>query len=151
MIKRGFEIVRDEMRKHKDAVIDLPMRATKHAVACDLGSPIGVIIPAGGRTLIWTDVKSFFGEDEALLMNVRSSMGMKGIMMANSQGWIESDYHNNVKNDGNLGIALFNFGEEDFVIEAGDKVAQLMFIKKLEAAGTETDTLRAGGYGHTGK
>lgn len=148
---RGFIPVKEDMRKHPEVDIILPTKATKHSVACDVYSPVNITIPAGGRVLIWTDVKSYFGTDEALLMNVRSSMGMKGIMMANSQGWVESDYFSNPDNDGNLGIALFNFGEENYIINIGDRIAQLMFIKKLNADNTETEIERSGGYGHSGK
>lgn len=150
-MKRGFEVVKEEFRKHKGVEIILPTRGSKHAIAYDVYSPTKLTIKPQERVLIWTDVKSYFGEDEGLLMNVRSSMGMNGIMMGNSSGWVECDYYNNPKNDGNLGVCLYNFGTEDYNIEIGDRIAQLMFINYLTSDNGNTDKDRQGGYGSTGK
>lgn len=150
-MKRGFEVVREEFRKHKGVEITLPTRGSKHAIAYDIYSPTKLTIKPNERVLIWTDVKAYFGNDEALLMNVRSSMGMNGVMMGNSSGWVECDYYNNSKNDGNLGVCLYNFGTEDYSIEIGDRIAQVMFINYLTSENGNTDKERQGGYGSTGK
>ena len=101
--------------------------------------------------MIWTDVKARFGPDEALLINVRSSMGKQPVMLANTQGWIESDYYSNPDNDGNIGIRLFNLGQTPYKIERGQRFAQGMFIKYLIAENCNSDSERVGGIGSTGK
>lgn len=148
---RGFEIVIDAKRKHPDKEIKLPQRGSKFAVAYDIYSPVDVVIKPMEKQLIWTDVKAYFGEDEALLINVRSSMGKQPVIIANSQGWVECDYYSNPDNDGNLGVNLFNLGTTDYVINAGDRIAQCMFINYLTADSGNTDAQRMGGFGSTNK
>ena len=149
-MNRYFEVVSDKFRKNKGKII-LPTRATKSSIAYDFYSPVTITIPPMQSVMIWTDVKAHFNEDEALLLNVRSSMGKHPVMIANTQGWIESDYCNNPDNDGNIGIRLFNLGTESYVIKAGDRIVQGMFIKYLEADNGNTDTERQGGFGSSGK
>lgn len=148
---RGFEVVTAEKRKHPDAEIILPQRGTKHSIAYDLYSPIDVIIKPMEKQLIWTDVKAYFQPNEALLINVRSSMGKQPVVIANSQGWVESDYYSNPDNDGNLGVNLLNLGTTDYVINAGDRIGQCMFINYLVADNGNTETERTGGFGSTNK
>lgn len=147
---RGFEVVKDEKRK-TTGEITLPTRGTSKAIAYDIYSPIDIIINPMTNGMIWTDVKAYFQDDEALLINVRSSMGNQPIMLANTQGWVESDYYNNKKNDGNLGVNLFNLGTTPYIIKVGDRIAQCMFIKRLDSDNGNTDTIRTGGFGSTGK
>lgn len=149
-MNRYFEVVNNTHRK-TNADITLPTRATKSSIAYDFYSPIDIIIESMKSAMIWTDVKAKFNTDEALLINVRSSMGKHPIMIANTQGWIESDYYSNPDNDGNIGVRLFNLGTEPYVIKAGDRIAQGMFIKYLEADNGNTDAERNGGFGSSGK
>ena len=75
-----------------------------------------------------------------------------GIMLANSQGWIESNYYGNETNDGNLGLMFVNaFGDEPWIVKAGDKIGQCMFIKYLTAENGNSNKIRTGGFGSTGK
>lgn len=148
---RGFEVVKDEKRKHPGVQIILPQRGSKHSIAYDLYSPVDAVIKPMEKLLIWTDVKAYFKEDEALLINVRSSMGKQPVIIANSQGWVESDYYSNIDNDGNLGVNLFNLGDTDYVIKKGDRIAQCMFINYLTADSGNTDKERVGGFGSTNK
>lgn len=148
---RGFEVVTDEKRKNPGAEIKLPTRGSRYAVAYDIYSPIDMVIKPMERGFIWTDVKAYFGQDEALLINVRSSMGKQPVIIANSQGWVECDYYGNPDNDGNLGVNLFNLGTTDYVIKAGDRIAQCMFVNYLVADGGNTDAQRMGGFGSTNK
>lgn len=149
-MSRYFEIVNDTYRKTKSD-ITLPTRATKSSIAYDFYSPIDTVINPMQSVMIWTDIKAKFNADEALLVNVRSSMGKYPVMIANTQGWIESDYYSNSDNDGNIGIRLFNLGTEPYVIKVGDRVAQGMFVKYLTADNGNTDRERAGGFGSSGK
>ena len=151
IMARGFEVVTDAKRKNPGVEIKLPTRGSRYAIAYDIYSPIDAVIKPMEKQLIWTDVKAYFGTDEALLINVRSSMGKQPVMIANSQGWVECDYYGNPDNDGNLGINLFNLGTTDYVIKAGDRIAQCMFINYLVADSGNTDAQRMGGFGSTNK
>lgn len=149
-MNRYFEVVNNTHRK-TNADVTLPTRATKSSIAYDFYSPIDTVINPMQSVMIWTDIKAKFNTDEALLINVRSSMGKQPVMIANTQGWIESDYYSNPDNDGNIGVRLFNLGTEPYFIKAGDRIAQGMFIKYLEADNGNTDTERTGGFGSSGK
>lgn len=148
---RKFEVVRDEHRKHPEVEIKLPVRATKHSVAYDFYSPVSVTIQPNEKVFIWTDVKVHMYYDNALLINVRSSMGKQPIMIANTQGWIESDYADNPDNDGNIGFNLLNLGNTPYEIVAGDRIGQGMFVKYFITNDDDARNEREGGYGSTGK
>lgn len=149
-MNRYFKVVTNSYRKTAGD-ITLPTRATKSSIAYDFYAPIDTIILPMQSVMIWTDVKAKFNPDEALLINVRSSMGKQPIMLANTQGWIESDYYSNSDNDGNIGIRLFNLSATPYEIKAGDRIAQGMFIKYLVADNGNTDVKRQGGFGSSGK
>ena len=87
----------------------------------------------------------------------RSSLASKGVIITNSPGTIDSDYHEEVK------IIMHNLSKEPFVIKDGDRIAQLVFRKKINVIVEEIDednkfvkiietkNLREGGFGSTGK
>ena len=147
---RYFELVEDKYRKSTGEVI-LPKRATKSSVAYDFYSPIDITIPPMTSVMIWTDIKAKFNENEALLINIRSPMGKQPVMIANTQGWIDSDYYSNPDNDGNIGIRLFNLGNTSYVVKSGDRIAQGMFVKYLVADNGNTDCVRKSGFGSSGR
>ena len=149
-MSRYFELVKDKYRKSTGEVI-LPKRATKSSVAYDFYSPIDITIPPMTSVMIWTDIKSKFNENEALLINIRSSMGKQPVMIANTQGWIDSDYYSNPDNDGNIGIRLFNLGNTSYIVKSGDRIAQGMFVKYLVADNGNTDCVRKSGFGSSGR
>lgn len=61
-------------------------------------------------------------------------------------GTIDSDYRNEVK------VKLYNFGKEKFIINKGDRIAQLIINKYYEIVDAEiADVIREDGFGHTGK
>lgn len=146
---RHFEVVSDKYRKN-NVDIKLPTRATKNSIGYDFYSPIAVDIEPMHSQMIWTDVKAIFNSDEALIINVRSSMGKQPVMIANTQGWIESDYANNPDNDGNIGFRLFNLGDTIYTVHVGDRIGQGMFIKYLTTDDDNAMYTRNGGFGSTG-
>ena len=97
---------------------------------------------------IWTDIKVHMKQDEGFIINVRSSMGGK-FMLANTSGWVDSDYYDNPSNDGNLGVFLLNISNETQYIHKGDRIAQGMFIKYLTTDDDFVTTERTGGFGST--
>ena len=146
---RFFEVVRDECRKN-EGEIKLPTRATKHSSGYDFYSPVDVTIPPHEMVMIWTDVKASMYWDNALLIMPRSSMGAQPIMIANTIGNIDSDYYSNPKNDGNIGIRLFNLGDTPYEINVGDRIAQGIFVKYGTVKDDNATGERKSGFGSTG-
>lgn len=149
MKTRGFEVVKDEMRKTKGD-ITLPTRGTSKAMAYDFYANKDYVVEPNKIAKIWTDVKAYMGDNECLILNVRSSMGGK-FMLANSQGWIDSDYYSNENNDGNIGVFLKNISDETLTINKGDRIAQGAFFNFLVADNGNTDKVRDGGFGSTNR
>ena len=148
---RGFEPVVEEMRKGTMDYI-LPTRGTSRSCGYDLASPIDVVIEPHSSVLIWTNIKAYMADNEVLQLHVRSSVGIKkGLMLKNVTGIVDSDYYGNESNDGNIGLALYNTGDEAVVIERGERLIQGIFMKYLVA---DNDTflkdVRVGGIGSTG-
>lgn len=147
---RKFYEVKEDFKKINGETV-LPTRATKCSCAYDFYAKANYDVIPNNIVKIWTDVKAEMESDEVLLINVRSSMG--GIWeLTNEQGWIDSDYFENEKNDGNIGIFLKNVSSEIQHIKIGDRIGQGMFTKYLI---TEDDKplseTRNGGFGSTGK
>lgn len=146
---RGFEAVKDDMRKTAGE-ITLPTRGSSRAMAYDFYANENYSVMPNEIVKVWTDVKAYMQENECLIINVRSSMGGK-FMLANSAGWIDSDYYSNESNDGNIGIFLKNISSEILTINKGDRIAQGAFFNFLVADNGNTDEVRKGGFGSTNK
>lgn len=149
---RGFEAVTEEMRKGTMDYI-LPVRGSSKSAGYDLASPIDVIIEPHSSVLVWTNIKVYMAEDELLQLHVRSSIGIKrNLMLKNTTGIVDSDYYSNESNDGNIGLALYNTGDEAVVIQKGERLVQGIFMKYLTV---DNDTFlkdeRTGGIGSSGK
>lgn len=145
---RGFEVVEDKYRKHKDTEITLPTRGTKKAMAYDFYAPQDYEVTPNEVVKIWTDVRAYMQDNEGLVMNVRSCMG--GVfMLANTQGWVDSDYYDSEEKGGNIGVFLRNISSETQYIKKGNRIAQGMFLNFLVADTGNTDTIRKGGFGST--
>jgi dUTP pyrophosphatase len=145
---RFFEVVKDEHRKN-EGEIKLPTRATAHSAGYDFYSPVDVTIQPNEMAMIWTDIKAHMYYDNVLILNVRSSMGKHPIMIANTQGWVDSDYYGNPDNDGNIGFRLFNLGTTPYEIKIGDRIGQGIFVKFGTVKDDDTTATRQGGFGST--
>ena len=149
---RGFQVVRDEMRKYKDVNINLPIRGDIRSAGYDIRTPIKVILGPGERKVIFTDIKAYMEPDEVLEIYVRSSIGVKkNIILSNTTGIIDSSYYNNPSNDGNVGLTLWNTSDKVQILEACERVCQCIFKKYLIADNDEyllED--RIGGFGSSG-
>ena len=149
---RKFEVVKDFALQYGILPQKMPVRATKHSAGYDIYSPIDITIMPQTMEMIWTNVKAQFETDEVLLLCVTSGMGKRGIMVANTIGVIDCDYYGNISNDGNLGFRLYNYGKEPYVIKAGDKIGQGIFMKYLTVDDEpEITESRVGGFGSTVK
>ena len=151
--ERGFEIIKDEHRKHSDIEIQLPTRGDSRSAGYDFYSNETVVLQPKQSHLFWTDVKSYMLDDEVLSIHVRSSIGTKkDLMLKNTTGIIDSSYYENVSNDGNIGICLVNMGDKIQKIEKGERIAQGIFTKYLIADDDIYLKLeRTGGFGSSGK
>ena len=148
---RGFEVVKDEKRK-TEGEITLPTRGTKDSAGYDFYSTETFTIKPQESKLIWSDVKAYMQIGEVLEIYVRSSIGInKHLMLSNLTGIIDADYYSNPKNDGNIGICLFNYGNEEITIEEGERIAQGIFKQFLVSDNGNTDEERIGGTGSTNK
>lgn len=146
---RGFEVVINEKRK-TDGKVALPTRGSSTAMAYDFYANGYYMAHPNEIVKVWTDVKAYMQENECLILNVRSSMGGKW-MLANTQGWIDQDYYSNESNDGNIGIFLKNISDEILLINKGDRIGQGAFFNFLVADNGNTDEVRTGGFGSSGR
>ena len=149
---RGFEVVEDKFRKFPNEKITLPTRGSKVSAGYDFYMPCDLVLQSGEKTCVWSDVKSYMQEGEGLILHVRSSVGIKlGLMLSNTTGVIDADYYSNEGNDGNIGIALYNYSDSVVKIKKGERICQGIFMPFLVADSGNTDKLRTGGVGSTQK
>lgn len=143
--------VRKEHRKNKTKVL-LPLKQTKGSAGYDAYSPVDLTIESNTISdVIFLDVKAIFPDDMVLLFLPRSSMGKKGVMLANTVGVIDASYANNPTNDGNIGVQFYNFSNKPFEIKAGDRIGQLILVKIGSFENQNSDVERTGGFGSTGE
>jgi dUTP pyrophosphatase len=145
---RGFEVVSDWQGQG----INLPRRRTAASAGYDIEAAADMVVKKGAAVLVPTGLKAYMQPDEVLTLNIRSSMAVKhGLLLSNSVGIIDADYYNNPDNEGHIMVALTNLGQNDFVINKGDRIAQGIFLTYLtsdDAAGE--GAVRQGGFGSTG-
>lgn len=147
---RGFEIVDEKFRMHKNSDVILPNRGSECAAGYDIYAVVDFSLKPGEKAIIWTDIKAYMQDDEVLQIYVRSSIGIKkGLLLSNGTGIIDKDYYSNVSNDGNIGIGLVNTSEETVMINSGERIAQGIFLKYLVADNGNSNNQRIGGIGST--
>ncbi len=143
-----FEWVTDSVVKEVDG--KLPARSTKHSAGYDFFAPFDfTVAPHSTTKLHFTDVKVRLDSDSVLLLFPRSSLGCKGIMLANTVGVIDADYYGNPKNDGNIGFMMVNKSDEPVEIKKGDKFMQGIILKYGITDDDNVSTEREGGFGST--
>ncbi|SHI78697.1 dUTP pyrophosphatase [Geosporobacter subterraneus DSM 17957] len=131
----------------------LPAYETAGAAGMDLkaGIETSVTIKPGQRVLIPTGIHIEIPEGMEGQVRGRSGLAVKhGIGLVNGVGTIDSDYRGEIK------VPLINWGQEDFTINRGDRIAQLIFCRYEKIAWESVDLLNqsfrgTGGFGHTGK
>lgn len=135
--------------------IPAPRYETSGSAAMDLRACIGapLAIPAGGSTLIPTGL-ALNMMDPGLVAVVASRSGLSlkhHVHVAQGIGVIDSDYH------GEIGVILANGGSADYIVNPGDRIAQLMFQPVVQVALQFVDSFAIatergeGGFGSTGK
>ena len=110
-----------------------------------------VVIKPNSSELIPTGLQVAIPKDLEIQIRPRSGLAAKeNIGVLNSPGTIDSDYR------GELKIILFNHGNKDFIINNGDRIAQMVLVPILKMEFEEVDNLPdtvrgQGGFGSTGK
>ena len=134
--------------------IPLPQFATPGSAAMDLRACIDrpVTIRAGERTVVPTGLAMALpSADYVALLFARSGLGIrKGVCLSNGVGVIDSDYR------GEIAVGLVNLSAEDYTVQPGDRIAQLMVVPverpTVSLVEDLDDTSRgSGGFGSTGR
>ena len=118
-------------------------------LAASLDSP--VTIAPGARALVGSGVAIALPRGYEAQVRPRSGLAFKhGVTVLNSPGTVDEDYRGEIK------VLLVNHGDEPFVVESGERIAQLVIAPvtrvQLEEQASLDETVRgAGGYGHTGR
>lgn len=101
-------------------------------------------------TLISTGLKCCLSKDEYLKIVVRSSTPLKyWLILANSEGVIDSDYYNNADNEGEIYIQIINLSPFDLKIKKGETIAQGLIMPVNHAKCAIKSEERIGGFGST--
>ena len=125
-----------------------PKYETPQSAGADVRSKISTVVPAHGRVLVPTGMFVAIPEGYEIQVRPRSGLALKkGITVLNTPGTVDADYRNEI------GVILFNTSDEDFPIEMGDRIAQIVLNKVEQINWIEVDELeetdRKGGFGST--
>jgi dUTP pyrophosphatase len=131
----------------------LPQYETAHAAGMDMRAftPEEIVIKPLQRILVPTGLHIELPVGYEAQIRPRSGLAYKhGISIVNAPGTIDADYRGEIK------VLLVNLSDTDFVVNNGDRIAQMVIAKHetitWERVEELSDTARgAGGYGHTGK
>ena len=133
----------------------LPAYETSGSAGMDLRAAVPQDAPLtlapGARALVPTGLKIALEQGWEAQVRPRSGLALKhGITCLNSPGTIDSDYR------GEVGVILINHGAEPFVIQRGERIAQMVIAAHAQAVIAEVESLDetargAGGFGSTGR
>tara|TARA_Y100001958_G_C20789858_1_gene257799 strand:- start:14 stop:451 length:438 start_codon:yes stop_codon:yes gene_type:complete len=139
--------------KRLDLKVKLPEYKTNGASGMDLLAFVKEPINIKPKTsyLIPTGLSVAFSNDYEIQIRPRSGLAAKNnISVLNTPGTIDSDYRGEIK------IIIYNHGEKDFIVNNGDRIAQMVLspvVKmELDEKNSLPETIRGkGGFGSTGK
>ena len=139
--------------KRLSSDVKLPSYKTSGASGLDLMAFIKSPVTIKPKTsyLIPTGLSLAFSKDYEVQIRPRSGLAAKNnISVLNTPGTIDSDYRGEIK------VILYNHGNNDFVINNGDRIAQMILVPvvkmELEETNNLPETIRGvGGFGSTGK
>ena len=131
----------------------LPEYATGLSAGMDLRANIAesITLKPLERKLIPTGLYIELPQGYEAQIRPRSGLALKkGITVLNSPGTIDADYR------GEIGVILINLSNEDFIIENGERICQMVIAEHAQVSWIEVEELNdtergAGGFGHTGK
>ena len=151
MSEAALKVVITRSERAKELSLPLPEYATPASAGVDLRASEGCVIPSGGRALVPTGLRIALPEGYEAQVRPRSGLALEhGVTLPNSPGTIDADYR------GEIGVILMNLGQEPFVVEPGDRIAQMVFAPVTRVAWREAEVLDAtergeGGFGSTGR
>ncbi len=131
--------------------LPLPEYKTLGAAGFDLSARERTVIAPGAVVLVPLNVAIAPPPGYFVLLAARSSLHKRGLMPGNGVGIIDADY---VGNDDEYKVVLYNFSDIETVIEAGERIAQGVFVPLEQVEWEEVDdmgTPSRGGFGTTGK
>ena len=139
--------------KKLDPAVELPNYKTKGASGMDLMAFIKQSIKLAPKSscLVPTGLSVAFPEEYEIQIRPRSGLAAKNnISVLNTPGTIDSDYRGEIK------IILFNHGDDDFIVNNNDRIAQMVLIPIHKINFEEVENLPSsirgkGGFGSTGK
>lgn len=135
-------------RIHPDAI--LPEYAHESDAGMDVRSVDELTILPGKRALVHTGLVMMLPPMYEAQVRPRSGLALKsGITVLNTPGTIDAGYR------GEVGVILANFGDSEFKVSKGDKIAQIVVAPVTRAEIEETDSIDEtdrgeGGFGSTG-
>ena len=127
-----------------------PTRGSEYAAGYDLYACEDALIPAHETRKIGTGLAFELPKDTFAAIFARSGLATKhGLRPANCVGVCDADYR------GEIGVILYNASKEDFIIEPGERIAQMVIAKYEQISWEQVEVLDEtergdGGYGHTG-
>ncbi len=130
----------------------LPEYATSMSAGLDLRANLDepIVLHPMERRLIPTGLHIALPEGYEAQVRPRSGLALKhGLTVLNSPGTIDADYR------GEIGVVLINLSQEDFVINDGERIAQMVIARHEQGEFIVVEELDKtergeGGYGHTG-
>lgn len=130
-----------------------PEYATAHSAGVDLRAAIDepIVLSSLERALVSTGIYIELPEGHEAQIRPRSGLAAKhGISIVNSPGTIDADYRGEIK------VILVNLSKEDFTINPGERIAQMVIARYEKVEWVEVEQLSesergAGGFGSTGK
>jgi dUTP pyrophosphatase len=130
----------------------LPQYATAQSAGMDLRANLSVAVTLRPleRRLIPTGLHIALPAGYEAQVRPRSGLALKkGITVLNTPGTIDADYR------GEIGVVLINLSQEDFVVEDGERIAQMVIARHEQGVFEQVEVLDEtergeGGYGHTG-
>lgn len=126
-----------------------PERAHNTDAGLDIRSPISAVVPAGGSAIFFTGVHVVLPKGTAGVLMSKS--GLNVLHNITSTGLIDEGY------EGEIVVKLFNHGDFDYGVEAGDKISQLVVVPVLYEPVELVDDLDeisergSDGFGSTGR
>ncbi len=132
---------------------EIPKRSTHYSAGYDIKSIENIIIKPGEAKVVRTGIKVSMNSNDVFLIFIRSSLGYKyDISLSNGVGVIDSDYYNNETNEGHFSVKLRNDGQNDFIVNIGDRIAQGIFVNYFITDNEDKiENKRVGGIGSTNK
>jgi dUTP pyrophosphatase len=130
----------------------LPAYATEQSAGMDLRANLteSIVLKPLERCLVPTGLFIALPKGYEAQVRPRSGLALKkGITVLNAPGTIDADYR------GEVGVLLVNLSQEEFVVNDGERVAQMVIARHetadfVEVAELDETERGAGGYGHTG-